>query len=84
MISSPGSKAHHGSASKGNLSLAGPEYESMLVDLERRQDEALAMLADLEARIGQALRAWSATGQRSAEGRGLAYGTTQTDSQTRR
>ena len=72
MISAPASKAGHGSATKRDLVLAGPEYESVLMDLERRQDEALAMLADLEARIGQALRVWAATGQGSAESCGLA------------
>ena len=73
MISAPGSKAGHGAAGKGGMSLAGPEYESMLIDLERRQEEALAMLADLETRIGQALRVWTATGQGLTDGGGLAY-----------
>ncbi len=73
MISSPASKADHGSANKRNLPFAGPKYESMLMDLERRQDEVLVMLADLEARIGQALRAWTTTGQGSAESCGPAH-----------
>lgn len=70
MISTPVSKAGHGSADRPNAALTGPDYESLMINLERRHDEALAMLADLEARIGQALRAWASSGRRSEEGRG--------------
>lgn len=70
MISTPAPKAGHGSADKGNATLTGPDYESLLINLERRHDEALAMLADLEARIGQALRAWASSRRRSEEGGG--------------
>lgn len=69
MISTPATKAGHGSADKGNAALTGQEYESLLFNLERRHDEALAMLADLEARIGQALRAWTSSGRQSEDGR---------------
>ena len=72
MISTSAAKVVHGSAVKAGIPISGPEYEALLIDLERRHEEALAMLADLEARIGQALRTWSAGGQRAAEGRSAA------------
>lgn len=69
MISTPVTKAGHGSAERPNAALTGPDYESLLINLERRHDEALAMLADLEARIRQALCFWTSSGRNSEEGR---------------